>query len=248
MIRDSRRKSQPVLDIRYDSLDKTACRLVNGKVEACKRTGIRPRRTSFCYTSVTALAQSIAASDADGIYLQRPMPFDFDANDRYVVGNAIGSGRDVDGFYYPELFMPCAAYGTYRLLTSLKPRSEWAGTDAVVIGRAKPVGLDVLHMLIDLDMSVSVCHSKTKDLGEYVRRASVVVSATGVPGLVTPEMVREDGALFVDIGSTVQTTAVRGDVHALVAKHPNAYVTSTLHGMNRLIDASLMYNTALTRA
>src|SRR3954451_4656686 len=147
--------------------------------------------------------------DIDGILLQLPMPKQVDAK---ALLNAVSPEKDVDGFHpvnvgrlqtgQPAL-APCTPYGIIEMLK--RSGIAMSGQNAVVIGRSDIVGKPMAILLLQQNATVTVCHSKTRDLGEFTRNADILVAAIGRAGFVTPEMVKP-GATVIDVGMNRVTT------------------------------------------
>lgn len=156
----------------------------------------------------------------DGILVQLPLPKHMDET---VVTYAVAPAKDVDGFHPVNagnlylgtpLHVPATPWGCMELLAAhgIDPK----GKEAVVIGRSSIVGRPAALLLLQAHATVTICHSRTADLAAHVRRADIVVAAVGIPGLVTPEMVKP-GAAVLDVGLTRGDDGIRGDVDPAVA-------------------------------
>jgi methylenetetrahydrofolate dehydrogenase (NADP+)/methenyltetrahydrofolate cyclohydrolase len=184
---------------------------VRSKVKTCAELGIYSEMHTPAATATTeellALVASLNARDEiDGILIQLPLPAHVDTA-RLL--EAVDPMKDVDGFHpvnagrllngspEAEVLAPCTPAGILEVLR----RSEIpiAGSRAVVLGRSNIVGKPVAAMLINASATVTVCHSRTKDLAEITREADILVAAIGRPGFVTPEMV-QPGATIIDVG------------------------------------------------
>ncbi|MFO7302950.1 MAG: bifunctional 5,10-methylenetetrahydrofolate dehydrogenase/5,10-methenyltetrahydrofolate cyclohydrolase [Acidobacteriota bacterium] len=158
---------------------------------------------------VLSLVRALNVDDrCDGILVQSPLPPAMGKQASEQVFDAIAPAKDVDGFHAENvgrlvqgrpLLPPCTPTGVIALLEREGVRI--AGTHAVVIGRSDIVGKPMAMMLLQRDATVTICHSKTKDLAAVVRTGDIVVSAIGRPGYVTPEMIKP-GAVVVDVGTT----------------------------------------------
>jgi methylenetetrahydrofolate dehydrogenase (NADP+)/methenyltetrahydrofolate cyclohydrolase len=144
-----------------------------------------------------------ADPDVDGILVQLPLPKQIDAQ---AVVDAIDPAKDVDGFHPVNIgrlqlgrpsLVPCTPAGVIRLIESTG--HELKGSRAVVVGRSDIVGKPAAILLLQKHATVTICHSRTRDLGAAIREADVVVAAVGQPCLVRPEMIRP-GAIVIDVG------------------------------------------------
>jgi methylenetetrahydrofolate dehydrogenase (NADP+)/methenyltetrahydrofolate cyclohydrolase len=184
---------------------------VRSKVKTTAELGIRSEMhtppASITTEELLALVDSLnARDDVDGILIQLPLPAHVDAS---LLLEAVDPRKDVDGFHpinagrllsgapMETVLAPCTPAGILEILE----RSEIpiAGARAVVLGRSNIVGKPVASMLINASATVTVCHSRTRDLAEIAREADILVAAIGRAGFVTPEMVRP-GATVVDVG------------------------------------------------
>jgi methylenetetrahydrofolate dehydrogenase (NADP+)/methenyltetrahydrofolate cyclohydrolase len=181
---------------------------VRNKISACHEAGLRSIEHRLpTDTSEPALLQLVAALNADpavdGILVQLPLPPQISA-DRVI--EAIDPSKDVDGFH-PENagrlalglpgFVPCTPAGCLRLL--LAERGSLEGLDALVIGRSTIVGRPMAALLVAQSATVTVAHSKSRDLPGIARRADILVAAVGRPGLVRGDWVKP-GATVIDVG------------------------------------------------
>jgi len=188
-----------------------------------------------------------ADPETDGILVQLPLPRHVEV--RRVV-EAVPPEKDVDGFHPLNVgrlwsqgpgvgLDPCTPAGVMRLLShyGIDP----AGRRAVVVGRSNIVGKPMAAMLLHADATVSLAHSKTKDLPDLTREADILVSAVGRPGYLTPEMVKP-GAVVVDVGITRVGDRLVGDVRPEVAEVASA-LTPVPGGVGPMTVAMLMKNT-----
>jgi methylenetetrahydrofolate dehydrogenase (NADP+)/methenyltetrahydrofolate cyclohydrolase len=170
---------------------------------------------------VLTLVEALDEDDAvDGILVQLPLPSQID---EARVTHAVSPAKDVDGIHPVNaghlylgtpLHVPATPAGCMELLAAYG--ADPAGKDAVVLGRSEIVGRPVSMLLLQANATVTMCHSKTADLAGEVRRADIVVAAVGVPGIVTPAMVKP-GAAVIDVGLTRTDDGIRGDVDPGVA-------------------------------
>jgi methylenetetrahydrofolate dehydrogenase (NADP+)/methenyltetrahydrofolate cyclohydrolase len=181
---------------------------VRNKVQACAELGlysdlIAPAETVTTDEMLALVAELNARDDVDGILIQLPLPAHVDAK---ALLDAVDPAKDVDGLHpvnagrlqagRPAL-APCTPAGIIEILK----RSEIAiaGEHAVVVGRSDIVGKPVAMLLLHQNATVTICHSKTRNLGEVTRQADILVAAIGRAGFITPEMVKP-GATLIDVG------------------------------------------------
>ena len=187
---------------------------VRGKVQACAELGIASDLITPPDTVTTAemhalVAQLNARGDIDGILIQLPLPSHVDSKSLL---DAIDPAKDVDGFHpvnagrllagRPAL-APCTPAGVIEILK--RSNIPIAGQHAVVVGRSDIVGKPVAILLLHENATVTICHSKTRNLGEVTRQADILVAAIGRPGFIAPEMIKP-GATLIDVGMNRLTT------------------------------------------
>jgi len=185
-------------------------------------------------------------SDIDGILVQLPLPKQIDA-ERVIA--AVSPGKDVDG-YHPEnmgllfsgkpRFTSCTPTGIMTLLAEYK--IPVAGARAVVVGRSIDVGRPMSALLTNADATVTVCHSRTKDLPEELRRADILVSAIGKAHFIQPAMVKP-GAVVIDVGINQLGGKLVGDVDFAAVKDIASAITPVPGGVGPMTIATLMENT-----
>jgi methylenetetrahydrofolate dehydrogenase (NADP+) / methenyltetrahydrofolate cyclohydrolase len=246
---------------------------VNSKIAACEKLGL----ASFHLTPpATATTEELLAivnelnnrEDVDGILVQTPLPKQIDPK---RILDAVIPAKDVDGFNPVNVgrlvagrpaFVACTPAGVMEILR----RSDIAieGANAVVIGRSDIVGKPMALLLLHANATVTICHSKSKDLAGIARRADIIVAAIGKAAMVTPDFVRP-GATVIDVGQIVikdaaeaerifakfpakleafrkKGSVLAGDVHPEVAEVAGAY-TPVPGGVGPLTIAMLMSNT-----
>ena len=181
---------------------------VRSKVQTCAELGLFSELISPPDTVTTEemfdLVNSLnARDDIDGILIQLPLPAQVDA--KFLL-DAVLPEKDVDGFHpvnagrlqagRPAL-APCTPAGVIQILK--RSQIPIAGKHAVVVGRSDIVGKPVAMLLLHENATVTICHSKTRELGEITRQGDILVAAIGRPGFITPEMVKP-GATLIDVG------------------------------------------------
>jgi methylenetetrahydrofolate dehydrogenase (NADP+) / methenyltetrahydrofolate cyclohydrolase len=246
---------------------------VRSKVQACEELGlysdlITPDESVTTEEMLDLISALNAREDVDGILVQLPLPKQVDAK---VLLDAIDPAKDVDGFHpvnagrlqagRPAL-APCTPAGVIEILK--RSGIPMASANAVVVGRSDIVGKPAAMLLLHENATVTICHSKTRDLGAVTREADILVAAIGRPGFVTPDMVKP-GATVIDVGINRVTdraefekffagnakreaafakrgSVVIGDVHPAAFEVSGAY-TPVPGGVGLLTIAMLMKNT-----
>ena len=249
---------------------------VRSKVQTCAELGlfselIEPPDTVTTEEMLDLVTALNSRDDIDGILIQLPLPQQVDAK---ALLDAVDPAKDVDGFHpvnagrllagRPAL-APCTPAGVIEILK--RSGISIAGRNAVVVGRSDIVGKPAAMLLLNENATVTICHSKTRDLGEITRQADILVAAIGRAGFITPEMVKP-GATLIDVGINRITTleelekffagdvkrgatfakrgsTIVGDVHPKAFEIAGAY-TPVPGGVGPLTIAMLMSNT--TRA
>lgn len=190
---------------------------VRNKVRSCGELGIASTLLTPPETTteeeLLALIDRLNQEDAvDGILVQLPLPKHIDT--RRVL-EAVAPSKDVDGFHPINVgrlqigqsaLAPCTPAGILEILR--RRNITIAGADCVMVGRSDIVGKPASTMLLNEGATVAVCHKGTRDLARYTRQAEILIVAVGVPGLITPDMVRP-GAVLVDVGINRLDTAAQ---------------------------------------
>lgn len=224
---------------------------VKRKHEACEEVGIASfhsaRPASVSQEELLALVQELNSDDdVDGILVQLPLPGDLEAD---PVIEAIDPAKDVDGLTTRNAgllaqgrpgLVPCTPRGVMELLDSVG--FDPSGRDAVVVGRSSLVGRPLAALLTAADATVTVAHSRTRDLSEVCRRAELLISAAGIPGLITAEMVAP-GATVIDVGTNRTDDGLVGDVDFDAAAEVAGAITPVPGGVGPMTIAMLLANT-----
>jgi len=223
---------------------------IRAKHKASTEVGIEARDLRLPETTSEAellrIVSELNADDGiDGILVQLPLP---NGIDEATVIRAIDPVKDVDGFHplnAGQLYLgepahvPGTPLGVIALLEAYGV--ELAGAEAVVVGRSDIVGKPVAHLLLQRHATVTICHSRTRDLPAAVARADVLVAAVGLPGVVRPEMVKK-GATVIDVGITRTDEGLRGDVAPETADRAGL-ITPVPGGVGPMTVAMLLRNT-----
>jgi methylenetetrahydrofolate dehydrogenase (NADP+)/methenyltetrahydrofolate cyclohydrolase len=223
---------------------------IRGKHKAAVEVGIRsndirlPAETSEDEL-LELLVELNADDETDGILVQLPLPEQIDEGRAIRAVDAI---KDVDGFHplnAGQLYLgePTHVGGTPRGVLRLLDEYDvdLTGARAVVVGRSDIVGKPTAHLLLQRNATVTICHSRTRELGEETRRADVLVVAVGSAGLVTPEMVKP-GATVIDVGMNRTADGLRGDVDP-AAMEVAGLMTPVPGGVGPMTIAMLLANT-----
>jgi methylenetetrahydrofolate dehydrogenase (NADP+)/methenyltetrahydrofolate cyclohydrolase len=219
------------------------------KHKAAQEVGIEPIDHRLPSTTaedeLVELVEELNENDeVDGILVQTPLP---EQIDEARVMRAIDPMKDVDGlhpFSAGQLYLgrqtlvPATPLGVMHLLDEY--RIPIAGQRAVVVGRSTLVGKPVALLLLQANATVTICHSRTEDLGSHTLDADILVAAVGLPGVITADMVKE-GATVVDVGITRTDAGVRGDVDSDVAEVA-AFLTPVPGGVGPMTIAALLGN------
>jgi methylenetetrahydrofolate dehydrogenase (NADP+) / methenyltetrahydrofolate cyclohydrolase len=246
---------------------------VRSKVQTCAELGlysdlITPPDTVTTEDLFDVVSSLNSRDDIDGILIQLPLPKQVDAK---ALLDSVSPAKDVDGFHpinagrlqagRPAL-APCTPAGVIEILK--RSGIPISGQHAVVVGRSDIVGKPAAMLLLHENATVTICHSKTRDLGAVTRQADILVAAIGRPGFITPEMVKP-GATIIDVGiNRIDTRAefdkffagnakreaafqkrgsvIVGDVHPAAFELAGAY-TPVPGGVGLLTIAMLMANT-----
>ena len=225
---------------------------VRGKVKAAEFTGMESRQIEFPEDVEEALLlQEISALNADegvdGILVQLPLPRHIN-EDRVI--DAIAVEKDADGFHPMNVAnlwlgrpcsVPCTPKGIIRLIESTGEPIE--GKRAVVVGRSNIVGKPVAKLLLDRNATVTIAHSRSRNLAEITREADILVAAVGRPGMITGDMVKP-GATVIDVG--INRTAdgkLTGDVDFASAAEVAGWITPVPGGVGPMTIAMLLENT-----
>ncbi len=225
---------------------------VRNKKKSCEEVGMYSEvYTMPAETSEETLLEKIAELNADkkinGILVQLPLPKHID--EKKVIA-AIHPDKDVDAFHPYNVgqimigdyrFLPCTPAGVMELIASTGV--EIAGKECVVIGRSNIVGKPQAMLLLQKNGTVTICHSKTKDLAEVTRRADILVVAIGKADFITGDMIKP-GAVVIDVGMNRNKEGkLTGDVDYATASEVAGYITPVPGGVGPMTITMLLKNT-----
>ncbi|MEY2997499.1 MAG: hypothetical protein RIQ82_879 [Bacteroidota bacterium] len=239
---------------------------VGSKVRACARVGFESTLVQLpadiTETDLLAKIQELNADDEiDGFIVQLPLPSHIDTQKVLL---AVDPKKDVDGFHPEnfgklaldiETFIPATPYGIMELLRRYDINTS--GKHTVVIGRSHIVGRPISILMSRKgqpgDSTVTLTHSRTKDLASFTKNADIVISALGVPNFLTADMVKE-GAVIIDVGitrvpdnTTTKGYVITGDVDFEAVREKASYITPVPGGVGPMTIAMLLQNTLLAR-
>lgn len=227
---------------------------VRNKKRACEEIGIESRELLFpeSVTEEELIAQIRALNEdpaVDAMLVQLPLPRHI--NEARVLAE-IAPEKDADGFHVVNagrLFtgqtsvLPCTPAGCMELLR--RANVEFSGKHAVVVGRSNIVGKPMAMLLLNEHCTVTVCHSRTKDLARFTRDADILVAAVGRPGMITGDMIKP-GAAVIDVGiNRLENGKLMGDVDFASAEPVAGAITPVPGGVGPMTIAMLMQNAIL---
>lgn len=233
--------------------DNPASRIyVNNKKKACEYVGFDSYEYALPEETTEAelleLIQKLNNDEKiDGILCQLPLPKHIDEN---VIIDNIAPNKDVDAFHPVNVgkimigdysFLPCTPAGVMELIASTGV--DIKGKECVVVGRSNIVGKPMSMLLLHKSGTVTICHSKTKNLKAECKRADILVAAVGVPNLIKGDMIK-DGAVVIDVGmNRLENGKLCGDVEFETASDVAGYITPVPGGVGPMTIAMLMQNT-----
>ena len=226
---------------------------VKGKEKACHEVGLInttiTKPTTITQAELLEIIEELNQNEeVDGILVQLPLPKHI--NQTYVI-NSIRPDKDVDGFHPTNVaslylkqpgIIPCTPKGILEVLESANIEIE--GKKACVIGRSNIVGLPVSKLLLDKNATITIAHSRTKNLEEVTKTADILIAAVGKPLFVTRNMVKE-GAVVIDVGVNRNplTNKLCGDVDFENVKDKVSYITKVPGGIGPMTITCLIENT-----
>lgn len=246
---------EPCLAVILVGEDPASAVYVRNKVAACEKVGLRSIKDVYAPdTDPAAVLARIAELNADpsvhGILVQLPLPKQFDED---AILEAIDPAKDVDGFHAENVgalaqgnarFIPCTPYGVMKMLES--EGVQLSGAEAVIVGRSNIVGKPMALLLLEKSCTVTVCHSRTKDLAFHTKRADILVAAVGRPKMITGDMIKP-GAVVIDVGINrlppEQGGKLCGDVDFESAKEVASLITPVPGGVGPMTITMLLTNT-----
>lgn len=226
---------------------------VKNKIKACEYTGIKAtlitKEETVTNEELVSLVNELNNdNEVDGIIVQLPLPRHIDEQ---LIINTISSKKDVDGFGIEnkgklfsglECFKSATPFGIIKLLEAYN--IDITGMNAVVVGRSNIVGKPMSIMLLDKNATVTICHSRTKDLKNVTSQADLLVVAIGKTKFIKEDMVK-DNAIVIDVGMNRDEFGLCGDVDFENVSKKASYITPVPGGVGPLTIAMLLTNTLL---
>ena len=224
---------------------------VRNKSKACDEVGIEYKEyllgEDTTKEELLSLIENLNNNkEINGILLQSPVPSHLDINEAF---KTITYSKDVDGFtpssvgklcIGEDTFISCTPYGVMKMFEEYK--INLTGKDVVILGRSNIVGKPLIQCCLQKNATVTVCHSKTKDLKEHTKRADVIISAIGQSKFVTADMVKE-GVVIIDVGiNRGEDGKLTGDVDFENVEKKASYITPVPGGVGPMTIAMLMNN------
>ena len=231
--------------------DKASKVYVKNKSKACTEVGISYEEFLLPEnTTMEELLQTIEMlnkrEDIHGILLQSPIPKHLDILTAF---ESIDFRKDVDGFHpinigrltlNRQTFISCTPHGVMRLLEEY--HVEVAGANVVIVGRSNIVGKPLAQCMLNKDATVTICHSKTKDLKELTKKADIIVMAIGKANFLTADMIKQN-AVVIDVGiNRLDTGKLVGDVNFPEVSQKASYITPVPGGVGPMTIAMLIHN------
>ena len=224
---------------------------VRNKSKACEKVGIEFEEFLFDEKTEEAelldLIDKLNADDSvHGILLQCPVPKHIDVNKAF---RRISPNKDVDGFnpinvgnltIGEDAFISCTPYGVVKMFEEYNIETE--GKRAVILGRSNIVGKPMIQCMLNKNSTVTVCHSRTQNIGEVIKEADIVIAAIGKPNFVKADMVKE-GAVVIDVGiNRLEDGTITGDVDYENVAPKASFITPVPGGVGPMTIAMLLNN------
>ena len=245
----------PTLAVILVGEDKASQTYVRSKEKACELCGIKSRAFKLSQnTTQDELLKLIkklnSDKEVDGILVQLPLPKHINTND---ILKEIDPDKDVDGFHAINVgklvsgldgFVPCTPLGVMRLFKEYD--IDLNGKNAVVIGRSNIVGKPMANLLLNANATVTITHSKTKNLEHFTKNADIIVVAIGKPKFLKADMVK-DSAIIIDVGiNRLDDGSLVGDVDFEEVKEKCSFITPVPGGVGPMTIAMLLNNTLIS--
>ena len=242
-ILECKRERNPILYVIQVGDNSASESYIKGKKKDCEDVGIVCKlvhlHESISENDLIDLIRDITKNEeCDGIIVQLPLPSHIDKS--HII-NVIPKEKDVDGFRKDSDFIPCTPAGIMKVLDEF----NIAGKDCLIINRSNIVGRPLVNLLVDKDATVTIAHSKTKDLHTKIKNADIVITAVGIPNFITTNMI-SNNKIFVDVSiNRNEDGKLCGDISKETYNYlyRNSYITPVPNGIGLLTRAMLLQNT-----
>ncbi len=251
---ESKYSRKPTLAVIIVGEDPASQTYVRNKINGCKQVGFNS--LSYEYPDGTAQEEienrikSLAKDETvDGILVQLPLPKGYD--EEKILSN-IPDSKDVDGFNASNIgclclgrprTVSCTPLGVMSMLESTGV--DLNGKNAVVLGRSNTVGKPMAMLLLNANCTVTVCHSKTRNLADFTKNADILIVAIGKPKFVTADMIKE-GAIVIDVGINRVDGKLCGDVDFESVEPKTSFISPVPGGVGPMTISMLLYNTLMS--
>ena len=227
---------------------------VKNKEKACLEVGISTTTHKLPSNAteeelINLITKLNSDNNINGILVQLPLPKHINTD---KILSSISPYKDVDGFHplntglllkkSSNAFIPCTPKGIIKLLHLVK--DNLTGLNAVIVGRSQIVGLPVANLLLNENTTVTITHSKTKNLASICKNADILVAAVGIPEFITKDYIKQ-GAIIIDVGINRTQEGLKGDVKFSDAKNLASHITPVPGGVGPMTIAMLLENTYL---
>ena len=244
---------KPALAVIIVGEDPASQTYVRNKINGCKQVGFNSLSYEYAdgtpQDEIIAQIKNLAQDDSvDGILVQLPLPKGYD--EEKILAN-IPDSKDVDGFNASNIgclclnrprTVSCTPLGVMNMLEHTGV--DLTGKNAVVLGRSNTVGKPMAMLLLNANCTVTVCHSKTKNMAEITKQADILVVAIGKPKFVTADMVK-DGAIVIDVGINRVDGKLCGDVDFDSVAPKTSFISPVPGGVGPMTISMLLYNTLM---
>ena len=242
-ILECKRERNPILYVIQVGDNSASESYIKGKKKDCEDVGIVCKlvhlHESISENDLIDLIRDITKNEEyDGIIVQLPLPSHIDK--KHII-DVIPKEKDVDGFRKDSDFIPCTPAGIMKVLDEF----NIAGKDCLIINRSDIVGRPLVNLLLDKDVTVTIAHSKTKDLHTKIKNADIVITAVGISNFITTNMISND-KIFIDVSiNRNEDGKLCGDIAKETYNYlyRNSYITPVPNGIGLLTRAMLLQNT-----
>lgn len=242
-ILECKRERNPILYVIQVGDNSASESYIKGKKKDCEDVGIVCKlvhlHESISENDLIDLIRDITKNEEyDGIIVQLPLPKHINKN--HII-DVIPKDKDVDGFGKNSDYIPCTPAGIMKVLDKF----DIAGKDCLIINRSDIVGRPLVNLLLDKDVTVTVAHSKTKDLITKIKNSDIVITAVGIPNFITTSMI-SNNKIFIDVSiNRNEENKLCGDIEKEIYNYlyRNSYITPVPNGIGLLTRAMLLQNT-----